>query len=141
MADTTLSVLNTTPPQNMPDDLCGVVVNVTNGQLGNANTSYFYFQLVAAGYNIWSIQFVIQNTTLTVEGSNSPLSTADGAAAWTDITTLVTIGSPGGSVASINATGSLTVAFPLPWSRIRLKRVTTNATNAFALTLTRGRVR
>jgi len=141
MADSTLSVLNTTPPQNMPDDLCGRVLTVVNGDLGNANTSYFYFPLIAAGFNIWSIQFNIQNTTLTVEASNSPLSVADASANWSDITDLVTIGSPGGSVASITATGSLTVAFPLPWSRIRLKRVTTNAINAFALNLTRGRFR
>lgn len=141
MADSTLSILNTTPPQNMPDDLCGRVLTVGNGILGDANTSYFYFPLVAAGFNIWSIQFIIQATTLTVEASNSPLSVADVSANWTDITDLVTIGSPAGSVASITATGSLTVAFPLPWSRIRLKRVTTNATNAFTLNLTRGRFR
>lgn len=141
MADSSLTSLNTTPPQNMPDDLCGRVVTVINGDLGNGNTSYFYFQLVASGFNLFAMQFNIQNTTMTVEGSNSKLDVSDASADWTDITDIVTIGSPGGSVSSITASGSLTIAMALPWSRLRIKRVTTNAINAFALDLTRGRQR
>lgn len=140
MADVTLSNITPSSPTNMSPSLDGVVLNIAHGDVGDANTSYFYFGNVKAGYNIFALQFVIEATTLTFEGSNDAVSVADGSATWTDITDLVTIGSPGGSVTSITATGSLTVAFPLPWSRLRIKRVTTNATNALKLLLTRGRV-
>lgn len=140
MADSTLSILSNKGPQNFPPSLDGKVVTVAHGDLGNANTSYFYMGLAKDGFNVFSVQFVIEATTLTFEGSNDSVAIANGSATWTDITTLVTIGSPGGSVASISATGSLTVAAPLPWSRLRVKRLTTNATNALTLILTRGRV-
>lgn len=141
MADVTVTTLNQTPPQNMADTLDGRVLNIANGDLGNADTSYLYFYLAAAGFNIFTMQFTITATTLTFEASNSPLSTADASATWSDITNIVTSGSPGGAVTSITATGTVTVAFPLDWSRIRVKRLTTNATNALTLNLTRGRFR
>lgn len=141
MADVTLSTPKPLAPKDMPASLDGAVLNILNGDLGNADTSYFYVGLEKDGYNIFSLQFTITATTLTFEGSNDSSSVADGSATWTDITDIVTSGSPGGSVANITATGSLTVAFPLPWSRFRVKRVTTNATNALKLILTRGRMK
>ena len=135
MADVTLSTLNTTPPNNLPDSLDGLVLNVANGALGNADTSYFYFGLVKDGFNIFSLQFTIQNTTLTIEASNSLPSVADGSATWSDITEVVT----SGVATSFTSSGTLSILAPLPWSRIRIKRVTTNATNALAINLTRGR--
>jgi len=140
MADSTLDLLKLSPPLNMPSSLDGRVLNVINGDLPNADTSYFYIPIGKAGFNIFALQFTITATTLTFEGTNDSPSVDDASAAWTDITNIVTIGSPGGPVTTITATGSMTVSFPLPWSRLRVKRVTTNATNALALYLTRGRL-
>lgn len=137
MADITLAKMNLNPPATQSDSLDGVVLTVANSELGNANTSYFYFDLVKAGFNIFSLQFTIQATTLTVEGSNDLPSVLDASATWTDITDVVT----SGVATNFTATGSLSILFPLPWSRLRIKRLTTNATNALSLKLTRGRLR
>lgn len=141
MADVTLSILNTTPPLDIPYSLDGTVLTVANGDLGNADTSYFYFLLAGSGFNIFTLDFTIQATTLTVEVSNDLLSVSNASATWIDITELVTLNSPSGAVSTITNTGSLTVSAPLLWSRIRIKRVTTNATNALSLRLTRGRAK
>lgn len=132
MADVSLKSTNPRAPVNVPDSLDGLVLFVDNGDLGNADTSYFYFDLVKAGYNIFTLQFVVTATTLTIEVSNSKPEVSDGDATWTDITATLT------GATTITATGSLTITFPLPWSRFRIKRVTTNATNALTLNLTRG---
>lgn len=135
MADTTLSVLTCTPPLDIPISLDGRILNVLTTELGNADTSYTYFKLAADGYNIFTLQFNIVATTLTIEASNSPLSVTDASAVWTDLTSVLTSGS-----ATITATGTMTIQLPFLWSRIRIKRVTTNATNSLSLNLTRGRV-
>lgn len=135
MADVTLTTTNQIPPKNIPDSLDGLVLTVANGDIGDADTSYFYFDLVKAGFNVFSLQFTIQATTLTVEGSNSLPSVSNASAVWTDITDVVT----NGTATSFIASGSVTRSSPLPWSRLRVKRVTTSATNALTLNLTRGR--
>jgi len=140
MADVTVSSLNGSPPQNIPDSLDGTVLTVINGDLGNANTSYLYFDLIKTGLNIFSMQLVIEATTLTIEASNSAPSVDNASAVWTDISDLFT-DSSGTPLVNITATGSLTAKLPLPFSRFRIKRVTTNATNALTIILTRGRVR
>ncbi len=48
----------------------GRILTVANGDLGNANTSYSYFNLIGDGYSIFSMQHIIAATTLTYEGSN-----------------------------------------------------------------------
>jgi len=136
MADVTLSSTNCNPPLNMPDSLDGLVLSVPTSALGNADTSYFYFLLVGAGFNIFALDFIILATTLTIEVSNDLLSVPNSSATWYDYTSILTSGS-----SSITATGSLTVQAPFMWSRIRVKRVTTNATNSLSLRLTRGRVK
>lgn len=135
MADTTLTTLNLTPPNGFFASLDGLILNVGNGDLGNANTSYTYIGLVKDGFNELSLQFTIQNTTLTFEFSNDALSVADSSATWTDLTSTLTGGS-----ATVTATGSLTIQSQFPWSRMRVKRLTTNATNALSLRLTRMKV-
>lgn len=137
MADVTLDGFKTSAPQEMPDSLDGRWSPVVNGDLGNANTSYSYFDLVKAGFNIFSLQFTIQATTLTIEATNDVPSVSNASATWTDITDVVTTS----FTTSFTTTGSLSILFPLPWSRLRVKRVTTNATNSLTLILTRGRVR
>lgn len=133
MADLTLNSTNCSTPKNLPDSIDGLVLFVDNGALGNADTSYFYFDLVKAGFDIFTLQFTITATTLTIEVSNDLPSVDNASATWSDITGVLTGSS------TITATGTLTIAFPLPWSRVRVKRVTTNATNALSLRLTRGR--
>lgn len=135
MADITLSTISVLAPQNRPDSLDGRVINIANGDLGNADTSYLYFGLGKDGYNIFSLQYTITATTLTIECSNSSASVADSSAIWSDLTTTLT------GAASLTATGTLTVTSPFLWSRVRIKRVTTNATNALAINLTRGRAK
>jgi len=135
MADATLSNVTPTPSNNMPASLDGLVLNVATGSLGNADTSYFYFPLVSAGFNIFAIDFTIVATTLTIEVTNDALSVSNSSATWYDYTSILTSGT-----ATLTASGSLTVQVPFMWSRIRVKRVTTNATNSLSLRLTRGRV-
>jgi len=135
MADSSLSTTRRSPPRHLADSLDGLVLTVSNGDLGDADTSYFYFDLVKSGFNIFSLQFTIQATTLTIEGSNSLPSVPNASAIWTDITDVVT----NGTATSFIASGSVTRSSPLPWSRLRVKRVTTSATNALTLNLTRGR--
>lgn len=60
----------------------------------------------------------------------------DFAATWTDLTSMLTAGVTSG----FTATGSYTTNASIPWSRMRIKRLTTNATNALQLRLTRMRV-
>lgn len=134
MADSTLTTLNCTPPTNMPDSYDGLVLNVANGALPDADTSYFYFDLAKDGFDLFTLDFVIQNTTLTIEGTLDLPSVSNGSAAWRDITNIVT----SGAATSFTASGSVTVAFPIKWPRLRVKRVTTNATNALQLRLFRG---
>ncbi len=134
MADSTLSVLGCTPPLSIPTSLDGKILAVVNGQLPDADTSYLYVGLAKDGYNIFSLQFVLQATTLTIEVSNDKPDVADASATWTDITSDLT----SGGATSITATGSLMISLPILWSRLRFKRVTTNATNACTLIMTRG---
>lgn len=137
MADSSLLTIDNTPPNNLPDSLDGKVLTVIHGDLGNAITSYFYFDLVKVGLNIFSLQFIIEATTLTIEATNDLPSIANADANWLDITDVLT----DGVAVNFTATGSLSRNAPILWSRFRIKRVTTNATNALILVLTRGRVR
>lgn len=134
MSDTTLSSVNNSPPNNYFASLDGLILTVLASALGNADTSYTYIPLVMSGFNGGSLQWVITATTLTFEFSNSALSVADASATWSDQTTNLT------GAATVTATGSLTITVPFGWSRMRVKRVTTNATNALQLILTRARI-
>lgn len=116
--------------------LDGIVTSVANGDLGDADTSYTYFKMSAHGYSSFSMSHVIEATTLTYEGSNDPLATPDASATWEDITSTLS----DGAVTEFTATGSLTVSKNIPWSRLRIKRVTTNATNSLTLVLTRTKL-
>lgn len=133
MADIIFNHINTVPPSTFFASLDGNITLIANGALGNADTSNTYVDLGKAGFNIFSLQYVIQATTITIEASNDLPSVSNASAAWTDVTLILT----NGSASSFLATGSLTVSTAFPWSRLRFKRVTTNATNALSLILTR----
>lgn len=135
MADTTLDTTNQSPPDGFFASLDGRILDVANGDIGNADTSYTYIPLVKAGFTAFSLQYTITATTLTFEFSNSPVATADASATWVDLTTNLT------GAATVTASGSLTIITPFPWSRMRVKRVTTNATNALSMRLTRVRIK
>lgn len=109
----------------------GRILNVVNGDLGNANTSYTYFGMAAEDKHYFTLAFTIQNTTLTLEACMEPLSTADASANWVDVTNALT------GAANATATGVWIIDTPLAVSRLRVVRLTTNATNALALYLTR----
>jgi hypothetical protein len=112
----------------------GIVANVNAGQLGNGVTSYTYFNSFSdEGLTSWSLQFDLTATTLTFEASNDVMALGNSSATWTDITLVLS----GGVYAAYTTTGSITVSNPLPWNRIRVKRVTTNLTNACELRLMR----
>jgi len=111
----------------------GEVLTVANGDLGNADTSYTYFNLAGEDYRSFSVAFTITATTLTLEASNDASTVADASATWTDVTTALT-----GS-ANATASGMWIVNTEIPIRRIRIKRLTTNATNALKLFLVRTR--
>jgi hypothetical protein len=117
----------------MPDSYDGLVLTVANGDLPDADTSYFYFDLAKDGFCLFTLDLVIQNTTVTIEGSLDKPDISNASATWRDITSVII-----GGATSITATGSVTASFPLKWPRLRVKRLTTNATNALQIRLFRG---
>ncbi len=140
MTDTILNTLNQVAPINMAPSLDGEILTIANAVIGNADTSYTYVDLTKAGFNAFTLEYILTATTLTIEASNSLPSVADASAAWIDITSICT----GGAATSFTAAtspGSVTIQSTLGWSRLRFKRVTTNATNAIRLILTRLRNR
>lgn len=105
----------------------GTIVNIANGVLGNADTSYTYLNFTRDGWRLISLIYTITATTLTVEATNDNPSVADSAATWVDVSTIIL------GAASKTATGYSVVTVPSIFSRIRFKRVTTNATNAIKI--------
>ena len=113
--------------------LDGVILTVENGDIGDANTAYTYFNMLAEDYKFFVLDFTIEATTLTLEASNSPMTTADASKVWSDITSELF------NVASETASGVWICDTPCPYARLRVKRLTTNATNALTLRLSRSR--
>lgn len=111
----------------------GLIRDVNIGDLGNAVTSYIYFDMARELLDMFSVQHKITATTLTYEGTNDDPSVPDDLAIWSDITLMLTDGTD----ANFTADGSLTVSKPIPWGRLRIKQVTTNANNALELRMTR----
>lgn len=135
MADSTLTSVNPAAQLGSPTSLDGRILTVANGDLPDADTSYIYVGLAKDGYNLFTLDFILQATTITIEASNDKPDVANASANWSDITNVCT----SGSSTNFTTSGTLTVAFPIEWSRLRFKRVTTNATNACTLIMTRGR--
>jgi hypothetical protein len=107
---------------------------VANGDLGNANTSYTYFNMSSEDWRYFSVACTnIQATTLTLEASPDPMSVADASKSWVDVTTAMT------GAATLAAQGTWIRHFPTPFTRMRIKRVTSNATNSLRLKINRTR--
>lgn len=106
----------------------GLICNIANGDLDNANTSYTYFNVGGEGYKYFSVFFpVLTATTLTLEVTNDDMTVKDADANWSDVTLILT------GAANATATGGWFVDTPCLFRRARVKRVTTNATNALKL--------
>jgi len=108
----------------------GRILNVVDGDLGDADTSYTYFGMTDADMSMFSLHFVITATTLTIEGTND-VDTLDAAAVWVGLTNTFF------GVASETITGTWIQDEPCPFRRLRIVRLTTNANNALALHLNR----
>ena len=106
----------------------GIIRNTPNGEFGDAATYYVYFAMLDSGFNMFSMHYEISNTTLTWEAHNG--------SDWRDVTNFLS----GGSVASVTSTGMLTAAAPVPYARMRVKALTTNATNSLILSMSRMRI-
>ena len=100
----------------------GHILDVNNGDYGNTETYYKVFELGIHGFKYFSMRYVIQATTITIEVSN-------GGGVWWDETNAFL------GAANATATGDAMVNTPLPWLYARVKAVTTNATNALDLYL------
>jgi len=109
----------------------GNILTVVATDLGNADTSYAYFNLTAEGYNEFCMFFTITATTITLEATCDAATVVDASATWLDVTSALT-----GS-ATATATGGWIVDTPVAFRRVRVKRLTTNATNAIAIDLVR----
>ena len=109
----------------------GHVLDVNTSDYGNGVTYYYYINFANEDRRYLSLLFTISNTTITLEGSNDDPGTADASASWTDITSAMT-----GS-ANATASGGWIFDTPLPVKRVRVKAVTTDASNTLDLYLTR----
>lgn len=112
----------------------GITTTVANGDLGDANTSYTYFNMGNEDWRYATIAFpTVTATTLTLEGTTDPMTTADASCSYTDVTTVLT------GAANATAAGAWILDTPMPFNRMRVKRVTTNATNVLLLKISRTR--
>jgi len=110
----------------------GLITDIDNGDLGNADTSYTYVAWGNQGYDKGTMQMLITATTITIEASNDLETVANASAVWTDVTNTIF------GVANVTASGDLIFDTPVNFARLRVKRVTTNATNAFELRMARS---
>lgn len=124
-------------------------VTLTISALSGGTVSvYAGSQLIASGLTDGAAQ-TITFTKITAVGDKLSIVASDAAATfslddvliqdfaatWTDLTSMLTAG----VASSFTSTGSYTTNSSVPWSRMRIKRVTTNATNALQLRMTRMR--
>lgn len=121
----------------------GKILNRVSGDVGNSDTSYYYFVCNSLDEKtVKVLKWTLTATTLTLEFTNEHLpagvnpysATATQLAAldWTDLTSDLT------SSATQTTTGSHTFDEDFKWYLGRVKLVTTNATNACDLYLNRG---
>lgn len=113
---------------NLRCDINTNALEVESGDIGNAQTYYYPFSLLLDNFNTFSIQAEILNTTLTFECTNGT--------GWTDVTALIS----GGAVTEYTTSGIITSGVALAWTGLRIKAVTTNATNSLRLSLARMRI-
>lgn len=72
-------IWNKTNPKARGVSVDGLITDVNSGDLGNADTSYTYFLLAAAGFNQFVLDYDITATTLTIEASADDLSVENAA--------------------------------------------------------------
>jgi hypothetical protein len=72
----------------MIDKIAGRICHVINGQYPNTTTYYEYFNMSQDEMKYFTLQFVIENTTITLEVTND--TSPNGSGYWTDITDAMT---------------------------------------------------
>ncbi len=120
---------------NSVGNVLGLVVDTTNET--HPTTAYYYLPIVQKGYNTFSAQHKITDYTITYEGSNDLPNVDNATADWSDITDMLS----DGTVTSFTSDGYLSVNVHIPWSRIRIKRETVDATNECEIRITRTNFR
>ena len=141
-ADLVATTLNTTHGYAADDDMIGLRVEVTAdtttpANVGEVRTIVDYAQATGTA----TLDAVLGSTTANVtqfkvldsQAAWGPLVNDPSDAQWIDVTDLLT------GNANATATGSWAIDTPIFYNRLRVKRVTTNATNALILSLVRGR--
>lgn len=113
------------PSTQLREKVTSNLATVANGDLGNTETTYYYLPVVDFRY--LSLFYTITATTLTVEACNDNESISNADAAWQDISTTIL------GAANVTATGYKVITTIFPIYRLRIKAVTTNATNALKL--------
>ena len=111
--------------RNTADD--GLIVNVPNGSLGDAVTSYTYINWANLNFFRGFLSFILQNTTIKIYGTADNDSVADANAQWDDVTMALT-----GSVSKVSSF-QIIIDSDFSFSRIRIERITTNTTNSCAI--------
>ena len=112
--------------QNASTKLLGDIANVVPTDYGDAQTYYKYFKLGESGFDFFSVLLDIVATTVTLEASNDMPDVADGDAFWLDVTNTLT-----GS-ANYTVDGHMVANKKVAISRLRLKCLTTHATNSLS---------
>lgn len=108
-------------------DDAGLIVNVSSGDLGNGVTNNTYIDFANLNYFRGVLSLVFTNTTIKIYGTADNSSVADADAEWTDITSAWT-GDP-----SKTSSFDAIVDTDNGYSRLKIERVTTNATNTCAI--------
>jgi len=113
--------------------LHGLVYDIDNGDKGNAVTHYFYIPWGTEGMKFGSIDYTLEATTMTIEGTNDSPQIVDADANWRDLTDVFF-----GGLSSVTTSGTLTIDKDIAWGRLRLVFLTTNATNAAEVRITKA---
>lgn len=107
----------------------GKILDVNSGDKGNNVTYYTYFNIAGEDYSCFTLQFVITNTTITLEATND--TAEDASANWVDVTSALT------GLENATESGSWIIDTPVAYRRFRVKAVTTNQNNELELYLVR----
>lgn len=111
--------------RNRADD--GLIVNISNGDLGNAVERITYIAFAKLNFFRGILSFIIQATNIKIYGTADNDTVADADAQWTDITSAWT------GDATKTSSFDVIIDSDNGYSRLKIIRTTTNATNACAI--------
>jgi hypothetical protein len=105
-------------------DVPGLIANVANAAEASGVTTYNYLSFGNEGYSNLVLIANLENTTLTLEGAADADSVALASMEWRDVTQTIW------GISNLVVSGELVIDTDIPFSRLRVKSVTTNATNS-----------